>query len=442
MTMSKTGDDPVRLLVLGAGNRGGHAYAGWCLERPDEAVVAAIADPDTDRRNVVSTKHGIEPRYQFTNWRDALAEPGPWDAVIIATPDREHVDPAIRALELGYDILLEKPIAPTPGELERLSIAAKDRPGAITVSHVMRYAPFFKTLHRLLSEGRIGELQGIEHAENIAYWHFAHSYVRGNWHRSDRSSPMLLAKACHDLDMLRWLVGAPYATVSSFGQRRHFRIENAPDGSTERCIDGCAVADTCPYNAERFYVEQLADIDGPPVTALTTDTSVAGRRKALEETDYGRCVYRMDNDVVDHQTTSVQFANGVTASLVVSAFTSQNTRKITLMGSHGEIVGDLRTGRIETVRFLDALPRVGSHESGTLQVGPSSHTVIEDVAEAFGGHAGGDDGLMTDFTYRIRQRRAGHPVEAARSSLEESLESHWVAFAIERARLHGTVERP
>ena len=441
MTMSKTSDGPVRLLVLGAGNRGGHAYAGWTLERPDQATVTAIADPNDERRDVVSAQHAIEARHQFADWRDALAAPGPWDAVIIATPDRHHVDPAIRALELGYDILLEKPIAPTPEGLHRLAAAAQDRPGAITVAHVMRYTPFAQTLRQLLDERRIGELQGIEWAENIAYWHFAHSYVRGNWHRSDTSSPMVLAKACHDLDMLRWLVGARYTAVSSFGERRHFRIESAPDGSTERCIDGCAVADTCPYNAERFYVEQLAGIDGPPVTALTVDTSVAGRRKALRETDYGRCVYRMDNDVVDHQTASLQFANGVTASLVVSAFTSQNTRQITLMGSHGEITGDLRTGRIETVRFIDVLPRVGKQQSGAVQVGPPSHSVVEDVAEAFGGHSGGDDGIMADFIHRIRQRRAGWPVEAARSSLEESMESHWVAFAVERARQNGTVER-
>jgi predicted dehydrogenase len=442
MTMQNTSDGPVRLLVLGAGNRGGHAYAGWCLEHPDEATVVAIAEPDGDRRTQVSAKHGIEPRYQFTSWRDALAEPGPWDAVIVATPDREHVDPALRALELGYDILLEKPIAPTPDELARLATAAKAQPGAITVAHVMRYAPFFNKLHTLLQDGRIGTLQGIEHSENIGYWHFAHSYVRGNWHRSDVSSPMLLAKACHDLDMLRWMVGASYTEVMSFGQRRHFRIENAPEGSTERCADGCAVADTCPFNAERFYVEQLAGVDGPPVAVITNDTSPDGRRKALQETDYGRCVYRMDNDVVDHQTTSLQFANGVTASLVVTAFSSHNTRKITMRGSHGEIVGDLRTGQIVVTPFLDVLPNVHRGESSAGRTPAARPAGVEDVPEAFGGHSGGDAGLMVDFTYRIRQRRAGHPVEAARSSLEESLESHWVAFAIERARASGTVERP
>lgn len=442
--MTNHNGGPVRLLVLGAGGRGGHAYAGWCLEHPEAAQVVGIADPDGERRASVGDAHGIAPEHRYAGWQHALQHPGPWDAVVVATPDREHVDPTVRALELGYDVLLEKPMAPTAGELDRLVAAARKHPGAVTVSHVMRYTPFFNTLHRLLREGSIGDLQGVEHAEHIAYWHFAHSYVRGNWHRSDRSSPMLLAKACHDLDMLRWLVDSEYVAVSSFGDRRHFRLEKAPPGSTERCIDGCAVADTCPYNSERFYVEQLAHVDGPPVTAITNDTSREGRMRALRETDYGRCVYRMDNDVVDHQTTALRFANGVTASLVVSAFTHENTRTITLMGSHGQITADMRSGRIETVAFRDALPHMArpeqAGETTTLEVGRASDVFVEEVAEAFSGHGGGDAGLMTDFTERTRRRRDGLPVEAAPSAFEESLESHWVAFAAERSRLSGTVE--
>ncbi len=435
---------PVRLLVLGAGGRGGHAYAGWCLEHPDSAIVVGVAEPDGARREAVADAHGVPAEHRFDSWQAALERKGPWDAVVVATPDRAHVDPAIRALELGYDLLLEKPMAPTAAELDRLVTAADQHPGAITVSHVMRYAPFYRAVRRLLDEGWIGELQGIEHAENIAYWHFAHSYVRGNWHRTERSSPMLLAKACHDLDMMRWLVGSPCVAVSSFGDLRHFRHENAPAGSTERCIDGCAVADSCPYNAERFYVEQLADVHGPPVTAITNDTSREGRMRALRETDYGRCVYRMDNDVVDHQTTALKFANGVTASLVVSAFTHQNTRKITLMGSHGEIIGDMHSGRLETVVFRDVLPQVaatgtGSEERRTGETVDGSF--VEEVTEAFGGHGGGDAGLMADFTERTRRRRNGLPVEAAPTAFMESLESHRMAYAAERARQNGIVER-
>lgn len=423
---------PVRLLVIGAGSRGGNAYAGWCLQHPGSAVVTGVADRDEARLAGVGDAHGVPAEHRYTDWRAALSRPGPWDAVVVATPDRVHVDPTLRALELGFDVLLEKPIAPTPSELDRLIAAAKDRPGAITVSHVMRYTSFFNALKRLLDEGRIGELQGIQHAEHIAYWHFAHSYVRGNWHRAADSSPMLLAKACHDLDILRWLVGSPCIAVSSFGDRRHFRIENAPPGSTDRCIDGCAVAATCPYNAERFYVEQLAGVDTWPVSVITSDPSPEGRLKALRETNYGRCVYRMDNDVVDHQTTSLRYANGVTASLVVSAFTEQNTRIITMMGSHGELNADLEAGRIEVVPFGASAPSVAGL--------PPVEPYVEQVSDDRSGHSGGDAGLMADFAERIRRRRAGLPVQAAPSAFEESLESHWVAFAAERSRQNGTVE--
>ncbi|MGI5176122.1 Gfo/Idh/MocA family protein [Dactylosporangium sp. CA-152071] len=431
----------MRLLVLGAGGRGAHAYAQWCLEHPDEGRVVAVADPDAERRDRVGDAHAVPATQRYTDWRQALATPGPWDAVIVATPDRDHVDPTLRALELGYHVLLEKPIAPTPEELRRLTAAADGSPGTVTVAHVLRYTPFFRTLRRLLDEGRIGELQGISHIENIAYWHFAHSYVRGNWHRADRSSPMLLAKACHDIDILRWLVGAPITAVASFGERRHFRAERAPKGSTERCVDGCAVADTCPYNAERLYVEQLAGINGPPVTVVTNDTSPAGRQRALRLTDYGRCVYRMDNDVVDHQTTALRFGNGVTASLVVSAFTAENTRTLVMMGSHGQISADMRSGRITVTPFLEAPPHVdGQRPDSTLEVGAGSPGIVDEVIEAFTGHGGGDAGLMSDFTGRVRGRLAGADVGAAPTSLEESMESHFVAFAAERSRLNRTLE--
>lgn len=430
------GAGPARLLVLGAGGRGAHAYAQWCLEHPDAARIVAVAEPDPDRRDRLGEVHAVPAEHRFTGWRQALAVGGPWDGVIVATPDRDHVDPTLRALALGHHVLLEKPIAPTQEEVRRLLDAARHSPGTVTVAHVLRYTPFFGTLRRLLDEGHIGELQGIAHIENIAYWHFAHSYVRGNWHRTDRSSPMLLAKACHDIDILRWLVGAPCVAVASFGERRHFRAEHAPKGSTERCIDGCAVADTCPYNAERFYIEQLAGVDGPPVTVVTNDTSVAGRRQALRLTDYGRCVYRMDNDVVDHQTSTLRFGNGVTASLVVSAFTAQNTRTVTLMGSHGQITADMHSGQIKVTPFLEAPPQFDRRKPTRL----SEVGVGQDATEALSGHGGGDAGLMSDFTERVRRSKRGEDVGPAPTSLEESVESHLVAFAAERSRLNRTLE--
>jgi predicted dehydrogenase len=428
-------DAPARLLVIGAGSRGS-LYAAWCLDNPAIARVAAVADPHDVRRNRMADAHDIVPEHRFTDWRDALAGVGPWDAVIVATPDRLHVPPTLRALELGNDVLLEKPIAPTEEEVSQVAAAARHSEGTVTVSHVLRYTPFFIQLRQIIREGRIGELQGIQHTENIGFWHFAHSYVRGNWHNAERSSPLLLAKSCHDLDILRWLVDAPFTAVSSFGSLRHFRPENAPPGSTERCIDGCAVAPTCPYNAERLYIEQLAGIEGFPVSAISTDTSPEGRRRALTETDYGRCVYRMDNDVVDHQTTALQFANGVTASLIVSAFTPHVTRTVTVMGSRGQIDANMITGKINVIEFLDTVPK--GDVAGQLR--RFETTSVDDVEEVLSGHGGGDEAMMSDFTARIQARKAGRDVDDSRSSLAQSLESHYVAFAAERARLNGTVE--
>ncbi|NMA70919.1 MAG: Gfo/Idh/MocA family oxidoreductase [Firmicutes bacterium] len=420
--------EPVTLAVIGAGNRGGDVYAGWCLAHPDQARVVAVADPREARRNLVGDRHQIPPERRFARWEDLLAGPRLADGVIIATPDQLHVEPALRAMELGYDILLEKPIAPTREEVLKVARAAErlqDRGGSVTVAHVLRYTPFFSTLKGLLDAGRIGHVVSIQYTENIGYWHFAHSYVRGNWRREATSSPMILAKSCHDLDMLRWLVGRPWVRLASFGSLLHFRPEHAPPGAPERCIDGCPASESCPFDAVRFYVEALADSTGWPVSVITRDLSREGRLQALREGPYGRCVYRSDNDVVDHQVVSLEFAGGVTAAFTVCAFTEENTRTLKLMGTHGEIRGHLEKGELEVRSFVPQ----GTRGSG--------REVLHVPAGA--GHAGGDDGLMAAFVGRLRARKEGRVPEEALTSLAESLESHLMAFAAEASRREGRV---
>ena len=420
----------VTLAVIGVGNRGRDVYARWALAHPDEARVVAVADPDPERRASMAERHGIGPSGRFESWEDLLSGPGRADAVVIATPDRMHVAPALRALELGYDILLEKPIAPTREETLALSRAAAGG-GSITVAHVLRYTPFFTTLKRLLDDGRIGRLMTMQYTENIGYWHFAHSYVRGNWRRADQSSPLILAKSCHDLDIMRWLAGAPCRKVSSFGELRHFRRENMPPGAPERCIDGCPAGEACPFNAVTFYVEGLADADGWPVSVIAEDTGREGRLRALREGPYGRCVYRCDNDVVDQQVAIFEFENGVTAAFNVTGFTEENTRTLKLMGSHGELRGHLDKGELEVRTF--GRP---SRRGGTIRSGAPHETI---TVPAGGGHAGGDDGLMRAFVDRVRRRKLGQDRGDASTSLQESLDSHLMAFAVEEARLGGTV---
>ncbi|HEY8424970.1 MAG TPA: Gfo/Idh/MocA family oxidoreductase [Limnochordales bacterium] len=452
--------EPVTLAILGAGNRGADVYAAWALAHPEEARVVAVADPDPARRQAVARAHGIAPERQFASCQELLAHHRLADAIVIATPDRQHVEPAVRAIALGYDVLLEKPIAPTPEGVRRVAEAeaeARARSGgrgpSVTVAHVLRYTPFFSTIKRLLDDGAIGQLVSLQYTENIGYWHFAHSYVRGNWRNAAASSPMILAKSCHDLDMMRWLVGRPWRSLSSYGSLVHFRPDNAPPGAPERCTDGCPHAEQCPFDAVRFYVETMKESTDWPVSVITRDFTPEGRLEALRRGPYGRCVYRCDNDVVDHQVVAIEFEGGVTAAFSVCAFTEENTRTLRLMGTRGEIRGHLEKGEIEVRRFagapwaVRAAGRAGTAgaagaEGAAVGAGEAGGDPVEVLrVVGRGRHAGGDDGLMAAFVRRVRARKAGETPEEALTSLAESLESHLMAFAAEESRLAGRVVR-
>ena len=416
--------------------------------------MVAVAETDGARRAVLAEEHGIGPEGSFADWGELLDGPSRSDAVVIATPDREHAAPAIAALEAGYDVILEKPIAPTLDEVRAVGEAAARSMGTVTVAHVLRYTAFFSAVRRLLDEGQIGELITIEHTERIGYWHFAHSFVRGNWRNEALSSPMILAKACHDLDLIRWLAGDRCIAVASFGGLHHFRAEQAPPGALDRCIDGanrCPAASECPFDAVRLYVERTEGVTAWPISVITDDPSAAGRLAALETGPYGRCVYHVDNDVADHQVVALDFANGVRASMTVSGLTADNTRVVTLGGTRGELRGRLDTGEIEIRRFLPG-PDAASDgpwdrdELGHAALRGDERIVLNATAvPPHDGHGGGDDGLMTDAIARLRARRDGEPGadEAARTSLAESVDSHLMAFAAEESRrLRRLVELP
>lgn len=404
--------EPVTLALVGAGNRGADVYARHLASTPGVARFVAVADPDPQRRNRFAEQHGIPADMRFANWQELMAGGRLATGLIIATPDQQHVAPARAALELGYEILLEKPIAPDLNGVLEVAAAAREAPGRITVAHVLRHSAFFSAIKELLVAGRIGDLITVQHTENIGFWHFAHSYVRGNWRREEDASPMILAKACHDLDLLRWLVDEPCTTVSSYGGLAHFRLENAPAGSTLRCTGGCAVERTCPYSAIRLYLDHFDGQPGWPNSVLTAEPTRESIRQALEEGPYGRCVYRSDNDVADHQTVSLLFQGGVTASLTVSAFTQDITREIHLMGSHGEIRGRMDTGEL----LLSDFSRQEQEHVAVPVTGP--------------GHEEADEALIHDFVVRL----ATGSTEPAATGLGVSVESHLMAFAAERAR--------
>ncbi|AKI97405.1 Gfo/Idh/MocA family protein [Kosmotoga pacifica] len=402
----------VSISIIGAGNRGYEAYGKLLLNREDVKVVA-VAEPDRIKRERFSKEHNVPKENQFASWEELLSREQLSDGLIIATPDRLHVEPAIKAAKFGYTILLEKPIAQNPEEiLKMLDIPeVKER---VTIAHVLRYTPFFKTLKGLLDNGEIGTIIGIEHIERIGFFHFAHSYVRGNWRKKSESGPSILTKSCHDADILHWLVGERCEKVISLGELYHFSSENKPAEAAERCLD-CSLKDSCPYSATRIY---LTGYTGWPVSVITTDLSYEGRLKALREGPYGRCVYSSDNDVVDHQATFFYFRNGVVANFTMTAFSHDITRQIRIHCSHGEIYGDLDGGFIELNIFGKERKEVP----------------IEGVK---GGHSGGDEGLVEEFVALLKGEK-----KRLSTAFEDSVHSHMMAFAAEKSREQSGIVVP
>lgn len=409
---------PVTLAVIGAGNRGS-GHAGWALAHPDRARVVALAEPRDVRRERLAAAHGLPDCAAFASWRE-LAERGRVaDAVLICTQDAMHVEPAMALAELGYHVLLEKPMATTEEGCRRI-VAAVERAGVLlAVCHVLRYTPYTRLVKRLVEAGRIGEVVSVQHLEPVGFAHQAHSYVRGPWRRGDSASFMLLAKSCHDLDWLAYVVGRPIRLVASFGGLAHFRPEQRPEGASDRCVD-CAVEPSCPYSAVRFYSRALERGAVWPLDAVIDHRTREELDAALRQGPYGRCVYACDNDVVDHQVVAMEFDGGPTGTFTMTAFTTGGHRRTRLFGTRGELHGDG-----ESVTVDDFL-------TGTSET-ISAETTGD--ATAGGGHGGGDWGLMDAFVRAVATGDRGHILSGPR----ESLAAHLAVFAAERARHSGTV---
>ncbi|MBG9795728.1 oxidoreductase [Paenibacillus dendritiformis] len=405
----------VKLALIGAGLRGVN-YTNYALQHPDEVGVVAVAEPIEDRRMSFQQAHRLPDEMCYADWREMLDRPNLADAVLICTQDYMHYEPTMRALACGYHVLLEKPMSPKPLECIRMGERAGQSGLVLSVCHVLRYTRFFGTIKQMLEEGRIGRLMSIQHNENVGYWHQAHSFVRGNWRNADETSPMILAKSCHDMDILLWLAGDSCTNIASFGSLSHFTAENAPAGAPKRCVDGCPAAEDCLYYAPKTY---LTDEDNWMKLAISDDQSYEGRLKAIQEGPYGRCVYHCDNNVVDHQVVSMDFRNEVTDVFTMSAFTKECSRTIKLMGTEGEIRGAMEKNEIELIRFDRNEPELISLEA------PGGHA----------GHGGGDEGLIRDF---IRLVANGGTAKGL-TSAENSVQSHMMAFAAEEARVTGKV---
>lgn len=404
---------PVTTVIIGAGERGRRTYAPYALGHPDEMRVVAVAEPVAEKRAAFQAEYGLPDSACYDGYEAFFANPVKADCALVCTQDQMHVAPTMMALGQGYHVLLEKPMATSEADCRRLAQTARERGRYLMVCHVLRYTPFYSALKAMLDDGAIGRLLTVQHTEGVAFWHFAHSFVRGNWGVMAQSAPMILAKCCHDLDLLQWLVGSRCVSVSSDGALTYFKADSAPAGAPARCLDGCPAARECPYYAPDLYLTENTDW---PASVISVDSAYEARRAALMAGPYGRCVFHCDNDVCDHQSVNLWFENEVSVQMTATAFSTDINRRTTLTGTKGELSCDFRAASI--IRR--------EHGSGREEV-----TRLE-ASDRLHGHGGGDWRLLRDFLDLVR---SGHG--QARTLAEDSLTGHLLAFAAEASRKEG-----
>lgn len=392
----------VRLAILGFGQRG-MIYAAYAKQHAEEFVVTAITDTDPQKREIAAREYGCPV---FDSYEKMLSSGVDADIIAVATQDCDHPEHAVACMEKGYDVLLEKPIANTLEGCAKIESTAKKYGRKAIVCHVLRFTPFYSAVKDVIDAGELGDIVTVSTSENVGYYHQAHSFVRGPWRNSGSSSPMILAKCCHDMDLLRWLIGKKCEKAASFGNLTYFRKENAPAGCAKYC-SRCPLAD-CIYKAQKIYREY-------PWMAkyFCNDEDDAAVQKALQGSQYDRCVFYSDNDVVDHQVSIFKFEGGITASHTMTAFSSRIYREIKVHGTKAELVGNMEDNFLE-LRVL----------------GGDTKVIPIDVGHVTGNHGGGDSGLMHD----LYLERNGIPVKNI-TYLDVSLDSHKMAFAAEKARL-------
>ncbi len=414
-------------IIIGCGSRG-TSYATQMKKLGDMYRVVGVAEPSNSRRNKIKEMHNIPEENCFTSWEEILDKPKMADIAIISTLDEMHYYPAMKAISLGYNLLLEKPIAQTAQECVDIASAAKEKGVKVLVCHVLRYTPFYGKIKELVMNGKIGEVMSAILVEGVGNIHQSHSYVRGNWHSEEETTPMLLAKCCHDLDIIQWILDKPCKNVQSFGRLSYFTKENAPEGAPIRCADGnCPVKDSCVYNCMKLYYDNKnndwfrgAAAGYNAKGSAPTDEEVL---EALRTTDYGLCVFHANNDVVDHQVVNMEFEGGVTASLTMTAFVNGlGGRYIRLFGTKGELYANMSDKEI-TVSVFD--------ENEPIKV-----AVTETKEDITGGHGGGDIGIIRELYEYINDEYDGYKA----ANIEISAKNHLIGFAAEKSRRNKTVE--
>ena len=398
-----------RLVVFGLGARG-NIYATFAKTYPEKFDLVAIIENNPERLDYAKTEY--PGARLFADYHAFLLEKIEADIVAVATQDEDHKEHAIAMMAAGYDLLLEKPIANHKEDCLEIYEASKRYDRKVIVCHVLRYTPFYSTVKRIIDSGKLGEVITIHASENVGYYHQAHSFIRGPWRNKAQSSPMILAKCCHDMDIIRYLMGEECVSVSSYGDLFYFNEAHAPKGATAYCSD-CPHTD-CIYKAQTIYTSEVGRFFASYFTTKErTDENILGD---LPKTQYDRCVFGCDNDVVDHQVTIMQFAKGKTACHTMTAFSKEIYRDLKVHGTKAELVGVVEKNSIE-IRYF----------------GGETEKITVDISAAnVGGHMGGDYFMMNSL-YRALNGEVAEGV----TFLDVSIDSHLMSFAAEESRMNN-----
>ncbi len=396
--------------ILGLGARG-RLYAK--IARSEGIEITAVCDVSEEERRRAIEAFNVKEENVFDDAGKFFASGRLSDILVLSTLDETHYEYALKAIDLGYNILLEKPIALKRAEIEEIEKKANAKGIKIGVCHVLRYTPYYQKMKELIDSGVIGEVMNVNQVENVGYFHYAHSFVRGNWHSAEETCPMILAKCCHDFDLIIWLTGKSIRRLSSFGELTYFKRENAPEGSAANCND-CKYKNSCPYSAITIYTDRPTWVKIP--VGLEENAENAMKVVSRRDTFYAKCVYRCDNDVVDHQYVNMELEDGVFANLTMQAFSGEVYRRTQVCGTKGEINGIIENNEIELSVF-----------------GRPVQKIKIDVNDDISIHSGGDRLLFVDFVNYVEGKECSRGL----TGLDKSVESHIAAFCAEESRLDG-----
>ena len=424
---------PVTAVIVGAGHRA-FVYSKLALTDPDKLKIVGVADPDKIRQKKAMEMFGFPEENCFNSASELAKAPKLADAIINGTMDEQHVETSIPLLEKGYDMLLEKPFAPNEEEMRQIVDCAKKNNSKVMICNVLRYTPFYYGIKERIVNGEIGDIINIQTTEHVSYHHLSTSYVRGKWANKDKChTTMLLAKCCHDLDIMMWMMADTKPTqISSFGGKFQFKPENAPKNAGTICMKDCPLVDTCVYSTKRLYIDHpdrwavyvwdaLEDKENP-----TIEDKIALMKS---NNPYARCIYKCDNNVVDHQSVLVNFASGATGTHNMVGGSAEPRRDIHIIGTKGEIFGNFEESKF-TVLKINPSPDAHNEECDVEEV---DLNVSGDMVGAYGGHGGGDERLAADFVKFIR----GEKPSLACTSIFDSVAGHLSVYLADESRENG-----